>query len=117
MAVIRPSAKFGSMPPGSTSKAGSAMATSGETAPTAVAVTTVVAVPSTALVRNRRRSRESSISALLLAVHGHGGEPAGQAADRAERGGGEVEDPVGGAGAAAATRALAAPEVRVRPAV
>src|SRR5437660_243222 len=103
--VIRPSAKFGSTAPAPTSVDVSARATSGASEPSAVAPTTVVAVPSTALVRNLLRSTDIT---HLLAVHGHRDEPAGQVADGAERRRGEVEDAVGRA-AAAAAGALAAP--------
>ena len=58
MPVIRPSTKFGSGAPASTSSFGSAMA-SGATAPIVVAVMTVAVVPSTALDRKRLRPNMS----------------------------------------------------------
>src|SRR3954463_3662370 len=92
---MRPSAKFGSRAPGSRSIRGAANAVSGASEPSAVAPATAEP-PSTAEVRNRRRS-VLGMAWLRSTVDADGGQAGGEAGDRAVRGGRQVDQPVGGA--------------------
>src|SRR3954454_6958305 len=109
--VIRPSAKFGSGCPASGYWAAAANAVSGASEPIAVAATRPVApraatrqvAPRAARDSRERRSIAVLISASLSADVDRSGDQTGaQARDRGERGRRQVDDPVGGAGPAAA---------------
>src|SRR6476660_3360947 len=116
MELIRPSTKFGSGAPGSTSTGSAANAAPGASEPRAVAPTMPAPLRTAALSSRRRLIVVSICARLSDDVDQDGAHAHGQAGDGAERRGGQVDDPVAAAGGAAAGP-LAAPQVGLRAAV